>query len=258
MIAFLTFFATTSLGLLMSINSALSNLSDELGRTGIVQAVPGSNPDVARKIISDNRAMIIKNREINMTESKALLSRWLPSADAIEKYIPLMFEIETKTTDGLSNIAAAMQAQNFRFIHSANAGPERRTGIFIMLVSGLIFAVVILSMIFGIIHATKNIIMLHRREIEILSNVGATPRFIAWQIEMRMARIGIGAIILGQTSASAILLGINYISRVSRVGLLANMNMTIGHYCVTIIMVVIIMALVAYITGRTTFKVLNE
>ena len=263
MFAFLTFFATVSLGLVMSVNSALSELSDNLGRTGIIQVVHGGgstgpNLGTARKIITDNQVLIHKSREIKTDESKTLLARWLPSANTIEKYIPVMFEVEAKTTDGLNTIAARARAENLRFVPSVNAGPERRTGIFIMLISVLIFSIVTASLIFGIIHSTKNIIMLHRREIEILSNIGATPRFIAWQIEMKMAVIGIGAVIMGQALGWAVLCGVNYISRASKVGLLSNMSLGFWHYMITLIMAAVIMALIAYITGRTTLKILNN
>ena len=258
MVAFLSFFATISLGIVLSINSALSELTAELGRTGIIQVVGGGNIDAARKIITENQVLIHRSREIQTDESMALLSRWLPSADALEKYIPVMFEVEAKTTEGLATIGERARAQNLRFIPSHHAGPERRTGIFIMMISILIFAIVMASLVFGIIHATKNIIMLHRREIEILSNVGATPRFIAWQIEMKMAAIGIGAVVMGQALGWVILLGVNSLSRASKIGLLSNMSLGFGHYIITIIMATVIIALIAVITGRTTLKILND
>ena len=258
MFCFLTFFATISAGLMLSLNSAISQLHSQLGRTGIIQVMDAGNIDAARRLLTDSSNYIQRSREIGKAESKQMLERWLPSADALAAYIPVMFEVEAKTTSGLNRISERARAVNLRFIPSINAGPERRTARYVMTISGAIFAIVMTALILGIIHSARNIILLHRREIEILSNLGATPTYIAWQIQKTMAKIAALAVAVGVLLGWIILFGINAMSRLSKIGLLSNMNLTGADYALTAILGLVVIAIIAVITGKTTLRILNK
>ena len=257
LIGFLTFLTVTSSGIVLSISTALGRFQSSMERTGIIQVMQGGNIDTARKIINENKNNIEDAKEIDKTESAKLLKNWLRSADALLNYIPQMIEVKTKTTAGLDTIAKSAEANKLRFVYSKNAGAERSVGIKIIMLSGFIFLVVLCALIVCITHSVKNIITIHKHEIEILNQIGATTGYIAWQIQKAMISIGAKSTSAGLVAGWIMLAIINGLSRTAQVGLLANMGMDLPDWIITGTIALLLVALIVFITSRTTLKILG-
>lgn len=255
---FLTFLAIASLGIILSISNAISRFNANLERTGIIQVMQGMSLDAAKKIINENKAHIADVKEIDKGESAKLLKNWLRSTDALSNYIPEMFQIQAKTTDDLDMLAKRAEASKLRFVYGKNASPDRGVGIRIMLIAGIIFAAVLGALAICIIHSVKNIIMLHKREIEILNQVGATTRYTARQIQRAMLGISAGAGAGGLLAGILLLLLVNGLSRTTHVGLLANMGMNPHDWILILILAIIMTLMTAFITHRATLKILAK
>jgi cell division transport system permease protein len=255
---FLTFLAVSAGGVILSISNAVGRFNANLDRTGIIQVMRGMSADAAKKIINENKSHIASVKEVDKGESAKLLKNWLHSADALSSYIPEMFQIRAKTTAGLDIIAKRAEAEKLRFVYGRHASPDRGVGIRIMLIAGIIFAAVLGSLAVCIIHSVRNIIMLHKREIEILDQVGATPGYIARQIQTAMLGLSAGAGAAGLLAGGLLLLLANGLSGTARVGLLANMGLNPYDWLLLLILTTAMTATTAIITHRVTLKILAK
>ncbi|MDR2269241.1 MAG: FtsX-like permease family protein [Rickettsiales bacterium] len=258
LIGFLTFLAITSGGIVLSISTAIGRFSSNLARTGIIQVMRGSSIDTAVKIIGESKFDLVSTKTIDKEESAKLLKNWLKSADALSSYIPHTIQVRAKTTEGLDKIAKRAEAAKLKFIYGRGAAPDRSVGIKIMLISGFVFLTILSALILCIIHSVKNIITIHKREIEILNQVGATSNYIARQIQMAISIISVKASLAGLAGGWLVLMLINGLSRSSHVGLLANMGMVSIDWIITAVISMLMVVLAAFITRRATLKILAK
>jgi cell division protein FtsX len=136
------------------------------------------------------------------------------------------------------------------------ASPDRAVGIKIMLISGFIFLAILFALAMCVVHSVRNIITIHRREIGIMNQIGATPNYIARQIQMAMMALGAKACAAGTIAGWAMMILINGLSRSSHVGLLANMGMDGADWAATFAMSAALVVLIVCITRRTTLKII--
>ena len=100
--------------------------------------------------------------------------------------------------------------------------------------------------------------MLHRRELEILNQVGASDSFVARQMQIIVAKICLVACSVGFLAAVPILLGTVAVAHSARVGLMAMLNISGAGWGVLIAVPVLIIIFAIVIAGKTTLKILNQ
>jgi len=107
-------------------------------------------------------------------------------------------------------------------------------------------------------YISRNIAMLHKHELEILNQIGATDKFIANQMQIIVARISSIACSIGFICALPIILMILGTAHSARVGLLATLSLSTTNWMLLVLLPVAIVILSIYITKKTTFKILSE
>ena len=100
--------------------------------------------------------------------------------------------------------------------------------------------------------------MLHKHELEILNQVGATDNFIARQMQIIVAKISSVACLVGFVCAVPIILMILSTAHSARVGLMSTLSLSASNWLMLILLPVIIVIFSVYITKKTTFKILSE
>jgi cell division transport system permease protein len=185
------------------------------------------------------------------------LDKWLGGSDALKNYIPQMIEVRAESKAALSKIAKEAAAAKLRWTSASAATPDRAVGIKIMLLSGLVFLMVLAALGACIIHSVKNIILIHKREIEILNQVGATPRYIAGQIQKAILGIAAKGCLMGWLVGAVMLMLINGLSRGTGVGLLAHMKLSGADWLATLALAVAIVILISVITRAKALSILR-
>ena len=256
LLGLMTFLIIVSGGVILSLRGAIGRFSSDLERTGIIQVPPGGNVDAAMKIADDNKSEIVSVKTIDRAESAKILQNYI-SGGALTNYIPTLIQVRTKTTAGLDKIAKAGADAKLRFTRGRNAAPDRIVGIKIMAIAALIFAMMLAAMVACVMHSVKNVITIHRREIEILHQVGSTNGYIAGQIRAAMLAIGAKAGAAGLLAGWAVLSLVNGLSRQSRVGLLANMGMDGADWIITFALAVSLVVMTVAITRQRALQILR-
>lgn len=104
----------------------------------------------------------------------------------------------------------------------------------------------------------KNTAMLHRRELEILNQIGASDSFVARQMQIIVAKISLIAGAIGFMAAAPVLLLIISAAHSARVGLMAMINISgIGWISLVLLPILIVMFAIR-ITRRTTLHILKS
>ena len=99
--------------------------------------------------------------------------------------------------------------------------------------------------------------MLHKHELEILNQVGATDKFIARQMQIIVTKISTLACLIGFVVAAPILVLILASARSARVGLLATLSLSGNAWLALFLLIIAIIVFSVYITKKTTIKILS-
>ena len=100
--------------------------------------------------------------------------------------------------------------------------------------------------------------MLHKHELEILNQIGATDKFVAHQMQIIVAKISSIACLIGFLIAMPIICLILSTAHSARVGLLATLSLSTGDIIALFMLPVLIVIFSAYITNKTTLKILSD
>ena len=100
--------------------------------------------------------------------------------------------------------------------------------------------------------------MLHRRELEILNQIGASDNFVARQMQIIVGRICVVACGLGFVCATPILLLMLSAAHSTRVGLMAMMGLSGGGWLTLALLPIAIILFAIWVTRRTTIKILKD
>ena len=128
--------------------------------------------------------------------------------------------------------------------------------------SSLHMASLILALTLGAIgvcisYIARNTALLHRRELEILNQIGASDGFVARQMQIIVGRICVMAAGAGFLAATPVLLLIISSARSARIGLMAMMGLSWTGWITLTLLPVAIIAFAIWITRRTTFNILK-
>lgn len=258
LLGFLTFLTIVSSGIILSLSNAVGRFSSNLEKTGIIMVMPGGNMDAAVKIIGENKNEIAAAKTIDKDAAAKMLSNYLNGTDALTNYIPTVIQVRAKETKTLDKIAKAATDKKLRFTYARNAATDRMVGIKIMLIATFIFITILCALTVCILHSVRNIITIHKREIEILRQIGSTDGYIAAQIQRAMLNISARGIGAGFVTGGLVLLLINGLSRQSSVGLLANMGLSGLDWLLLFILSILLIVAITIITRHWAMKILDN
>lgn len=107
-------------------------------------------------------------------------------------------------------------------------------------------------------YIAQNTALLHKRELEILNQVGASDNFITRQMQIIVAKISALAAAIGFVAAAPILMIIISTAHSARVGLMATMGLSGAGWAILTLLPIVIIIFAISITRKTTLKILKN
>ncbi len=254
----LTFLSVLALGVALSIGTGVMRWNNQWELFATVQVMDTTKTDATRKIINDNANKIASVTEITTAQMQELMSPWISGGSVLKNYLPKMWELKFKTKSDMTSVGEQL-SKNARFLtHASALKTATSAGWKMIVMAGLILALTLGAIAVCISYIARNTAMLHRRELEILNQIGASDNFVARQMQSIVARICLTATGAGFLVAIPILLLIISSAHSARVGLMAMMGLSGTGWIILLLMPIAILAFAIWITRRTTLKILKD
>ena len=252
----LTFLAVLAFGIALAIGTGVARWNSQWNLFATVQVMDSDNLPKVKKIIDENKEKIITINEISTEQMKDLLGPWISSGGALENYLPTMYELQFNTIGDLESVEK--QVSEFaRFLtHSKALKSSTSAGWKMILISSFVLLLTLGAIGICISYIARNTALLHRRELEILNQIGATDTYVARQMQIIIAKIC--------TTAGAIgfivpfLLLILGAAHSARVGLMAMLSISGWGWFTLLILPIAIIIFAIWITKKTTINILKN
>lgn len=254
----LTFLSVLALGIALSIGTGVIRWNAQWDNTATVQVTNSKNIDATAKIIEDNRDKTKSIRRISDDEMADLMRPWISNGGAaLKNYLPTMWEIEFKSESDMIGVQKALE-KNARFLTHASALKTSTSAGWKMIGISVIVMMLALGAIgVSISYIARNTAMLHRRELEILTQIGASDAFVAHQMQIIVAKITSLAALCGFITAVPVLLLILSAAHSARVGLMAMLGLSGFGWWLLIALPILIVIFAIFVTRRTTLNILK-
>ena len=254
----LTFLAVLAFGIALAIGTGVVKWNTQWDLFATVQVMKTENNATVKKIIDDNLDKITNVNEITTDQMHDLLSPWISGGSALENYLPQMYEIEFKTTKDLESVKEQI-SDNAKFLTHAQAlKSSTSAGWKMILISSFVLLLTLGAIGVCISYIARNTALLHRRELEILNQIGATDTYVARQMQIIIAKICIVAGAAGFIVAVPFLLLILGAAHSARVGLMAMLSISGWGWFMLFLLPIAIIIFAIWITKRTTINILKN
>jgi len=256
-VSLLTFMSVLALGIALSIGTGVARWNTQWDLFATVQIMPQNNATAAQKVIDENRNKIVSINEISKPDMEKMLRPWMSGGGQLGNYLPKMYEIKFKSKSDIQSFDKEI-SQHARFLtHADSLKSSIDAGWKMILISGLVLLLTLGAIVICISYIARNTALLHRRELEILTQIGATDSFVAHQMQIIVAKICAIAGLIGTTLAIPVLLLILSAAHSARVGLMAMMGLSLVGWISLILMPIIIIIFAIWITKKTTLIILR-
>lgn len=255
-ISVLTFLSVLALGIALSIGTGVIRWNMGWEKYATVQIMTPDNTMSIKKIFEENANKIESVNEISKSEMEHMMKSWVSSGTKISNYLPQMFEIKLKDARDMKIIGEKIGGKAKFIPHSAALKNSVSAGW--KLVSITVFVMLLMLVSIGVCVSciSRNIAMLHKHELEILNQVGATDNFIAKQMQIIVAKISALACLIGFIIAMPILELILSTAHSARIGLLATLTLSAIDVIILFALPIFIVMFSVYLTKKTTLKLL--
>jgi len=254
----LTFLSVLALGVALSIGTGVLRWNAQWELYATVQTSDATQSKHAKDIFAKNADKINNITEITTDQMQDLMSPWISGGSVLKNYLPQMWEVQFKTPDDLKTVGEQI-SKNARFLtHATALKSSTSTGWQMIAMATLILALTLGAIGVCISYISRNIAMLHRRELEILNQIGASDSFVARQMQIIVSKICLTASGIGLVAALPVLLLIISAAHSTRVGLMAMLGLSGGGWLTLCLLPIVITVFSIWITRRTTIKILQE
>lgn len=254
----LSFLSILALGVALAIGTGVTKWNNQWELFATVQVTNQKNIENVQNLIKKNTSQIESANEITTKQMQDLMAPWISGGNAIQKYLPKMWEIKFKTESDLESFGKQIK-DNARFLtHASALKSATSAGWQMILMSGFILILMLGAIGFCISYIAQNTAMLHKRELEILNQIGASDKFVARQMQFIVAKISAIASLIGLVAAAPILMIIISVAHGTRVGLMATIGLTGFGWLVLCMLPVAIVIFAIQITRRTTINILKN
>lgn len=254
----LTFLSVLALGIALSIGTGVMRWNAQWENFATVQVTNPDNINGVKQIIANNTDKIESINEISTDQMNDLMAPWISGGGVLKNYLPKMWEIEFKSSDDLKTVGEQI-SKNARFLtHATALKSSTSAGWKMILMSAFILILTIGAIGICISYIARNTAMLHRRELEILNQIGASDNFVARQMQTIVAKISSTATLIGFAAAAPVLLLIISTAHSARVGLMAMLGLSGGGWFTLILLPIVIVLFSIWTTRRTTIKILQN
>lgn len=260
LMSLMSFLAILSLGIALSLGSAVYKWSAQWDKMATIQIMRGGDLDNVKKIISEYKNSLEYADQISDSEMSKMLTPWLKESAVLTEYLPKMFEIKFKNKNSIPNFAEKISAIPNTTFMTHNTGMQNaiQSGYKIIGISIFILSIIISILGISISYITRNIALIHKRELEILNQIGASHKFIIRQLQIIIAKISAIATLFGFTAATIVLLFINTLATNARVGFMTMMGLTPVSWTALALLGISIIIFATFITRTTTMKILTK
>ena len=255
----LSFLSILALGISLSIGTGVVRWNNQWDLFATIQVMDTNKSDTVKKILKNNTDKIKLSKQISNSEMTELMTPWLSSGSGnLKKYLPQMWEVEFKTNSDMEAVQQEI-SNNARFLTHAKAlKSSTSAGWKMILISSTMMLLTLSAIGICISYIARNTAMLHKRELEILNQVGASDKFITRQMQIIVAKISAIATLIGLASALPILGLIISTAHSARIGLMATIGLSGLGWTVLLLLPVAIIVFAIYITKRTTLNILKN
>ena len=257
--ALLTFLAVVAFGIALAIGTGVLRWNSQWDLTATVQIMDSKNTDSVKKIIDDNTEKIKTVTEITTEQMHDLLRPWMSGGGtALENYLPKMYALEFNSSDDLKYVEQQI-GNNARFLtHAAALHSSVSAGWKMIFISSFVLLLTLGAIGVCISYIARNTALLHRRELEILNQIGATDTYVARQMQIIIAKICTMAGAAGFAVAAPVLLLIIGAAHSARVGLMAMLGISGWGWFVLLMLPIAIVIFAIWVTKRTTINILKN
>ena len=256
--ALLNFLAVMSLGIALMIGTGVVRWNAQWDLYATVQVTNSANESKVQKILNENKSQITELREISDTEMVALMRPWISGGGQLKNYLPKMWEVKFKSENDLTNISKNISQYGRVLTHADALSPSTSAGWQMILIATLILAMTLGTIAACVSYIARNTAMLHKHELEILNQVGATDSFIARQMQIIVTKICIAAGTIGFVAATPVLMLVLSAAHAARVGLIATLAINGFGWGFLAITPILITVFAIWMTRRTTLKILQN
>ncbi|MBR5153871.1 MAG: hypothetical protein IKW57_03710 [Alphaproteobacteria bacterium] len=253
----LTFLSVLALGIAISIGTGVMRWNAQWELYTTIQVMDSENTQATKNILSSNADKIESLTEITTEQMQDLMSPWISGDSVLKNFLPKMWEVQFKTKSDLESVGNELSKHARVLTHSDALRSSTSAGWKMILMSTFILLLTLGTIGVCISYIARNTAMLHRRELEILNQIGASDNFIAQQMQIIVGKISLMATCIGFFAAVPVLLVILSTAHSARVGLLAMLGLSGAGWFSLIMLPFIIAVFSIWITRRTTIKILQ-
>lgn len=257
-LSILSFLAVLALGVALSVGGSVIRWNTQWDKYATIQIANSDNTNSVKKIFTENASKFASIQEISKTEMEQMLQPWVSSGARLSKYLPVMYEVKLKNSSDMNLIKEKVSPYAKFLTHTSALKTTISAGWKLVSITSLILIIILVSIGLCVSYISRNIAMLHKHELEILNQVGATDKFIANQMQIIVAKISMVACGVGFICALPIILMILATAHSARIGLMSTLSLSGLNWLTLFLLPILIVMLSIYITKKTTFKILSE
>ncbi len=257
-ISVLTFLAVLAFGIALAVGGGVVRWNNQWDKYATVQIMNPDNASYVKKVFEENANKFDNIQEISKNEMEHMLQPWISSGARINKYLPVMYEVKLKNSADMNMIRDKISTHAKFLTHTSALKTSISAGWKLVSITTLILILMLVSIGVCVSYISRNIAMLHKHELEILNQVGATDNFIARQMQIIVAKISTVACSVGFVCALPVILMILATAHSARVGLMATLSLSATNWIMLMLLPVAIVIFSVYITKKTTLKIVSE
>ncbi len=254
----LTFLSVLALGIALSIGTGVMRWNAQWDLFATVQVMKSENAAPTKKIIDANRDKFESVTQVSRADMESMLRPWISDGANLANYLPQMYELKFKNRADMAPIGEQLSKKARFLTHAQALKTSMSAGTRMIWISGLVLALILGAIGVCISYIARNTALLHRRELEILNQIGAHDSFVARQMQLIVSKICITAGGIGFIAAAPVLLLILAAARSARIGLMAMMGLSGGAWIALILLPVMIIIFAIWITKKTTLAILKN
>ena len=254
----LSFLSILALGISLAIGTGVMRWNNQWELFATVQVTDTKKVDTVKKIIDKNSDKIESAKQITTQQMQDLMAPWVSGGGAIKNYLPQMWEIQFKTQSDLKSFGEQINSDARFLTHASALSASTSAGWKMILMSSFILILMLGAIGICISYIAQNTALLHKRELEILNQVGASDNFITRQMQIIVAKISALAAAIGFVAAAPSLMIIISTAHSARVGLMATKGLSGAGWAILTLLPIVIIIFAISITRKTTLKILKN
>jgi len=189
----LTFLSVLALGIALSIGTGVMRWNAQWDLFATVQVMKSENAAPTQKIIDANRDKFESVTLVSRADMESMLRPWISDGANLANYLPQMYELKFKNRADMAPIGEQLSKKARFLTHAQALKTSMSAGTRMIWISGLVLALILGAIGVCISYIARNTALLHRRELEILNQIGAHDSFVARQMQLIVSKICITA-----------------------------------------------------------------